>query len=75
MQNQSMAKIVKKEPLLSRQDVTARLNVSKRTIQRWELRGKLTPIKLDDQIVRYSALEVEALITNSTVVRTLPHAA
>jgi DNA-binding transcriptional MerR regulator len=48
--------------LLSRRDVAELFGVVPVTIKRWEQKGILTPIKVNERIVRYHPDEVNKLI-------------
>lgn len=49
------------ETLLTVRDVSAMLQVSRRTLQRWEKDGKLTPVRIGST-VRYRKQDVSALV-------------
>lgn len=49
------------ETLLTVRDVSAMLQVSRRTLQRWEKDGKLTPVRIGTT-VRYRKQDVSALV-------------
>ncbi len=48
--------------LLSRRQVAALLQVSSKTVYRFERRSLLTPVRVTQRLVRYSADEVRKLI-------------
>lgn len=49
------------EPLLTVREVSALLKVSRRTLERWEKAGKLTPVRIQGN-VRYRTADVRDLI-------------
>lgn len=49
----------------SRRDLAEMFGVTTQAILNWEKGGRLTPIKLGPQTVRYSRANVEALIAGS----------
>lgn len=51
-------------PLFSRKEVADLLNVSTRTVARWELTGVLKPIRLSRRAVRYSPQEIQRFVAD-----------
>lgn len=51
--------------LLTRREVAEVLKVSTRTIQRMELRGRITPVYLSSKAVRYRRSDIIELIRSS----------
>lgn len=52
------------ETLLTVRDVSAMLQVSRRTLQRWEKDGKLTPVRIGTT-VRYRKADIAGLLKAS----------
>ena len=53
--------------LLSHRKAAALLDVSTKTLFRWERAGRLTAVKLDSQATRYFHHELEKLIADAVV--------
>lgn len=48
--------------LLDRSEAAARLHVSRRTVERYEQRGLLDPVRVGPKLIRVTLASVEALI-------------
>lgn len=53
---------IAEKPLLTRKEAAAILNLSERTIRRYELAGMLTSIHLTKRNVRYRRCDLEAML-------------
>ena len=54
-------------PLLSRKEVACFLNVTTRTVARWELNGTLKPIRLSRRAVRYNLCDIQRFVVNGQI--------
>jgi len=52
--------------LLTKQDVASLFQVSPRTVSRWQSKGLLNPVRINERIVRYPAEQVQALIEEAS---------
>jgi predicted DNA-binding transcriptional regulator AlpA len=64
MKNETQISEMPRPRLLTRKQVAQRLNVHKETIKRWGRCGKLKPIVLSQNVVRYDETEVDSLISS-----------
>jgi hypothetical protein len=58
------------EPLITRKELCAVLRVHHDTVRRWELSGKLMPVSLTGQTVRYRLADAQQLLTEARQRRT-----
>ncbi len=54
------------EKYYSRREIAEKFSVDTGTIYRWELRGLLTPIRVNSRVIRYRESEVLALVKSWT---------
>jgi excisionase family DNA binding protein len=58
-----------KAGLMTRKEVSRRLNISVATLKRWEKKARIPYIKLDTGRVRYEPEEIEKYIQNRIIVK------
>ena len=54
-------------PLITRNETKALVHCHSATLRRWELAGRLTPVKISATKVLYHRADVEKLIADATV--------